>query len=610
MQVLYLYNRPAEALQCYREADDTIIFVATQGLLPSAEYKFGHSLILAALYADASASERKNYWQELVANQRQLKIWADTCPENFAHRYFLVAAEMARLCGNDGEAIELYDRAIESAKQYEFVQDTAIAIENAGAQFGYLILEREGTLVIEAAGAVEGKQIAVPQSNPVENCDYLPVSVVNYVARTQENVVLSNAVDESTFAADPYIELREPKSVLCAPIVNHAQLVGIVYLENDLTTGAFTRDRLEILSLLCSQAAISIENARLYEQSRDDAQKLERSLQQLQDAQVQLVQSEKMCSLGQLAAGVAHEINNPVGFIANNLKHVSQYTRDIIEHLQLYQQQFPNPGKEICENAEDIDLEYLLEDLPKTILSMKEGTDRIRHISVSMRTFSRADTVKKVPFNIHEGIDSTLMILKHKLKANENRPEIEIVKDYGDLPDVDCYPGQLNQVFMNLIANAIDALEEYNEFRSDDEIKARPNRIAICTEMAADNRGVMIRVRDNGLGMSEEVKQKVFDHLYTTKPVGKGTGLGLSISRQIVVEKHGGTLRCISEPGKGAEFAIALPLSNELYEILRKNATPLDPPKSPLLRVTFPDFREAGVFRILLGRGGSLSVEH
>ena len=152
------------------------------------------------------------------------------------------------------------------------------------------------------------------------------------------------------------------------------------------------------------------------------------------------------------------------------------------------------------------------------------------------------------------------MILKHKLKANENRPEIEIVKDYGDLPEVDCYPGQLNQVFMNLIANAIDDLEEYNGFRTYDEIKARPSRIAIGTEMAADKGGVMIRVRDNGPGMSEEVKQKVFDHLYTTKPVGKGTGLGLSISRQIVVEKHGGTLRCISELGKGAEFAIALPL--------------------------------------------------
>jgi signal transduction histidine kinase len=283
-------------------------------------------------------------------------------------------------------------------------------------------------------------------------------------------------------------------------------------------------------------------------------------MQELKEAQLQLVQSEKMATIGQLVAGIAHEINNPVGFISGNLDYASEYIQDLINPVNLYRETFPKPGAIIEEEIEAIELDYLIKDLPQTINSMKEGTNRIAEISKSMRTFSRSDTAEKVLFNLHDGIDSTLLILKHRLKANENRPEIEVVKNYGSLPEINCYPGQLNQVFMNLIANAIDALEEANSGLSFEEIKKHKNRILIATEIDNKKENAVVRIVDNGPGISEEVKEKIFDNLFTTKKVGKGTGLGLSISRKIVEEKHGGKITCTSEVGKGTEFAIALPL--------------------------------------------------
>lgn len=289
--------------------------------------------------------------------------------------------------------------------------------------------------------------------------------------------------------------------------------------------------------------------------------KLAQSLKELQQAQLQLVQKEKMSVLGQLMAGLGHEINNPVNFISGNISLAQEYVGELLQHLQLYREAFPNPGDDIQEHAEEIDLEYLLEDLPKMIGSMKEGTDRLRQISSSMRVFSRADTSAKVACNIHKGIDSTLIILKHRLKDSNKRPAIEVVKEYGDLPPVHCFPGQINQVFMNIIANAIDALEESNQGRSYQEIQANPNRITVRTSVVKENGTVAISVKDNGAGMSQEVISQLFDQLFTTKPVGKGTGLGLSICQQIVVEKHHGKLSCISAPGQGAEFVIVIPVN-------------------------------------------------
>jgi signal transduction histidine kinase len=351
---------------------------------------------------------------------------------------------------------------------------------------------------------------------------------------------------------------QQPKSILCSPILHQGKLLGILYLENNLATGAFTSDRVELLNLLCAQAAISLENAQLYERSQEYAQQLEQALHNLQNAQLQIVQSEKMSALGNLVAGVAHEMNNPLGFIAASLKLAKPTLADLVEHLKLYQENLPNPADEIIEHAENIDLDYSLSDLPKMIDSMSMACDRLKNISTSLRTFSRADQDYKVPFNIHEGINSTILILKHRLKTNDLRPAIEVVTNYGNLPQIECFPGQLNQVFMNILANAIDALEESNQGRSFEEIKANPNLITITTSI--ENHLVKIAIADNGKGMSEQVKNKIFDHLFTTKAVGKGTGLGLAIARQIVVEKHGGTLDVNSTPGEGTEFVITLPI--------------------------------------------------
>lgn len=287
---------------------------------------------------------------------------------------------------------------------------------------------------------------------------------------------------------------------------------------------------------------------------------LSRALKDLQESQLQLVQTEKMSALGQLVAGVAHEINNPVGFIHGNLGHASAYFQDMINIINLYQQHYPNPVPEIQEEITAIDLKYMLADLPNLISSMKEGVQRIRNISTSLRTFSRADSDHKVFCNIHDGIDSTIMILKHRLKASEDRPDIQIIRDYDNLPELECFIGQLNQVFMNLLANAIDALEESNVGRTYIEIEANPNQVLIQTSLSENKNHILICIKDNGVGMPTDVQQKIFDHLFTTKPVGQGTGLGLSIARQIVVEKHGGTLEVNSAPGQGSEFIIKLPI--------------------------------------------------
>ncbi|MEB3883485.1 response regulator [Lyngbya sp. CCY1209] len=287
---------------------------------------------------------------------------------------------------------------------------------------------------------------------------------------------------------------------------------------------------------------------------------LTRALNDLRKFQLQLVQSEKMSALGQLVAGVAHEINNPIGFIEANLSHASLYVFDLLEHLQLYREALPAPPEKILDHGEAIDLDYLMEDLPKMIASMRVGTERIRNISLSLRTFSRADANEAVPFDLHQGIDSTLLILQHRLKANSDRPAIKVIKQYGNLPSVKCYPSQLNQVFMNLIGNGIDAIDCASAGMSYEELEKNPHWIKITTQLGADGDSAVISIEDNGVGMSGEIQQKIFDYLFTTKPLGKGTGIGLAISRHIVEEKHRGHLSCSSQPNCGASFRITIPL--------------------------------------------------
>ncbi len=316
---------------------------------------------------------------------------------------------------------------------------------------------------------------------------------------------------------------------------------------------------------------------------RQQTTELETAMQKLQNTQSQMVQSEKMSSLGQLVAGVAHEINNPVSFIYGNLTYADQYTQDLLHLLHLYQHYYPQPVPEIQVQQESIDLDFVREDLSKMLSSMKLGADRIRQIVLSLQNFSRSDQAESKQLNIHEGLDSTLLILQHRLKAKLGNPGIELIKEYGDLPLVQCYGGQINQVFMNIIANAIDALEEYSYqnlairtienlqpsfvqgYQKPPIFSTEPpiSSIKIRTEVLANdgNPRVLIRIRDNGPGIPPEVKPKLFDPFFTTKPVGKGAGLGLSISYQIVVEKHGGVLKCFSEVGEGTEFWIEIPIN-------------------------------------------------
>ncbi|MEG4584348.1 AAA family ATPase [Microcoleus sp. MOSTC5] len=793
-----------------------LYLMAISGMFVVPVFHFYAALTYLVLFPTQPQPEQAEMLAQAETHQTILHQWAQNAPMNYLHKWYLVEAERHRVLGNKAEAIEHYDRAIQLAKENQFLNEEALAnelaakfyldwgkvriaqeymtnayygytrwgakakvadletryrqllapilqqtrsplsthetiftlgsvtstssatsssssvsvaldlaailkasqtlsseielskllssllsivVENAGADKCVLMLLRDDRLLVKGA-ITENTEPVVLQQIPVEESQDIPLKLIYKVLHNQQTVVLLDATADPTLANDPYIIRQQPSSILCSPILHQGKLLGILYLENTLAKGAFTSDRVELLNLLCAQAAISLENARLYEQSQTYSQQLERSLdelgtaqsrfhnlvdnvpgvvyqyhitpdgiasltyisadcyslyeitpeqaaanvdfltqmvhpedlasyqdsiqnfqtlsswqwegrivtpsgivkwiggesrieqradgslvsdglfldisdrkraeagilqksqeleqalQDLQQTQLQMIQSEKMSALGNLVAGVAHEINNPVGFISGNLNEAKSTVQDLTEHLDLYRSQAS--AANIADHAVEIDLDYIIEDLPKMMDSMQLGCDRIKGISTSLRTFSRADKDYKVAFNIHEGIDSTILILKYRLKASDERPAIEVVTDYGNIPAIECFPGQLNQVFINILANAIDALDESNTGRSFAQIKANPNRITIQTSLV-DNR-VKIIIADNGWGMNESVKQKIFDHLFTTKAVGKGTGLGLAIARQIVVEKHGGTIEVNSVLGEGTEFTILLPV--------------------------------------------------
>ncbi|MCF4968192.1 AAA family ATPase [Nostoc sp. CMAA1605] len=624
-------------------------------------------------------------------------------------------------------------QALSSTIQFDELlhQLTQIILQNSGA-------DRCALMLLSETGEWQVRAIATPNetklcAEPLANHPHVPIKLIQYVKNTQEVVVIDNMETTLPVIGD-YLRQRQPKSILCFPLLHQGHLTGILYLHNQLTCGVFTAERILILNFLCTQAAISLENARLYQQlehSLQDAQQKSQDLAEvlalsngqqkilaliaqrvslntileetarsiesharhpaycsfllidaegrlrygaapslpaaynalvdgikigpevgscgtaayckasvtvtdivtdpfwanyqvaldfglractstpilgaegqvlatlamyqpvageftlhdrqlmevatylariaierhqadieLQNTQLQVLQSEKMASLGNLVAGVAHEINNPIGFLNGSITNGQDYVQDLLGHLTLYQQHYPKPVKAIQDNATAIDLEFVSEDLPKLLNSMKGATNRITEISNSLRSFSRADSQYKISANLHEGLDSTLLILKYRLKANEHRPAIQVIQEFGDLPTIECFPGQLNQVFMNILANAIDMFDEMAQTKSFLELEANPQIITIRTEVISNQ--VYIRIRDNGKGMTQEVQEKIFDHLFTTKAVGKGTGLGLAIARQIVVEKHGGSLSVHSELGKGTEFTIQIPGNSTL----------------------------------------------
>ncbi|MBD2529652.1 GAF domain-containing protein [Nostoc flagelliforme FACHB-838] len=388
-----------------------------------------------------------------------------------------------------------------------------------------------------------------------------------------------------------FLQSLQVQANLIVPINIGLELWGLIIAHECEAPRNWQDAEINLLQQLGVQAAIAIQQAQLYEQTcnaeieaRNQAAQLEYALHQLQETQTRLIQTEKMSGLGQLVAGVAHEINNPINFIYGNLCHASDYTEQLLKILHLYQVHYPHPHSEISTAIEAIDFEFLVEDLPKIMASMQVGSDRIRSIVLSLRNFSRLDEAENKRVDVHEGIDNTLLILQHRLKGNAEFPRIEVIKDYGNIPRVECYAGQMNQVFMNIFSNAIDALDmgireqawhERSRMGAERKREFSPQlpapgpsasfqcpipTIHIFTKVSTDNSQLLIRISDNGPGMTEEVKKRIFDPFYTTKPVGKGTGLGLAISYQIIVEKHGGIMKCISEPGKGTEFWIEIPI--------------------------------------------------
>ncbi|HEY9296334.1 MAG TPA: response regulator [Phormidium sp.] len=382
--------------------------------------------------------------------------------------------------------------------------------------------------------------ITMPQMNGYEVCQHLKAD-----GRTSEiPVIFLSALDQvldkvKAFAVGGVDYITKPF---------HLEEV-LARVENQLT-------------LQRLQKKLHEQNARLQEseaKERKKSQQLELALQQLQNAQAQLIQSEKMSSLGNVVAGVAHEINNPISFIKGNLCPITEYTEDLLRLVQLYAEDFPNPTAAIKEQLEAIDFTFLRNDLPKLIASMSIGADRIGEIVNSLRNFSRLDEAELKAVDIHEGLESTLMILQHRLKDEADQTIIKVVKEYEALPKIECYAGQMNQVFMNILINAIDALQSQKSCAKEAGDSSQIPTISICTKLLSDVQ-VGIYITDNGPGITEDIQQRIFDPFFTTKKVGQGKGLGLSISYAIVVDEHGGQLRCFSVPTQGATLAIEIPI--------------------------------------------------
>ena len=352
------------------------------------------------------------------------------------------------------------------------------------------------------------------------------------------------------------------KSMLVLPVKAESGQIGIIACIHSQEIRPWLDDELEFLKAVVAQLEIALNQADLLAQSQTRSQELEILLTQLQKAQSQLVQSEKMSSLGQMVAGVAHEINNPVSFIYGNLTHAKNYTQDLVSLIGQYQHHYPQAPPNIQTTIDNIELEFLKQDLPKLFQSMEVGTERIREIIKSLRLFSRLDEAEIKQVNLHDGLDSTLTILQTRLRAQHWRPEIQVIKEYGNLPQIECYAGQLNQVFMNLLSNAVDALEEKDQQRTWKQMEKEPSTIQIHTQLLGQliNPAVAIAITDNGPGISQQAMENLFNPFFTTKPVGKGTGLGLSISYQIITETHGGTITYNSKPELGTTFIITLPI--------------------------------------------------
>ncbi|MBD2311862.1 PAS domain S-box protein [Desertifilum sp. FACHB-1129] len=371
-------------------------------------------------------------------------------------------------------------------------------------------------------------------------------------------------VDRSSQLSDEqlrsFCQTHGISAYVCIPIHTAGQQIGGFELGRIAGDRPWSSEEIELLQEVTNQVAIAIEQAELYRASEEKSSELSQAYWELQQAQTRLIQVEKMSSLGQLVAGIAHEINNPVSFIYGNLHPASDYARQLISLVQLYQQSYPQPLSAIATELEAIDFDYLASDFPELLNSMKTGASRIRDIVKSLRTFSRLDEADFKRVNLHESLDSTLVILQNRLNGRAGEPKINVIKNYGDIPRIECYSGLLNQVFLNLLSNAVDAIEQQRSYLELEAEEDYQGEITITTTLSQEN-WLCISIEDNGCGMSLEVQKKIFNPFFTTKPVGKGTGMGLATSYQIIVEDHGGNLQCISTLGQGTNLIIELPIS-------------------------------------------------
>lgn len=418
--------------------------------------------------------------------------------------------------------------------------------------------------------------VNMPQMNGYEVCQHLKAD-----ERTREIPVifisaLGDALDKvKAFRVGGVDYITKPFQVeeVLARIENHLTIRRLsqqLQQQNILLSEQNIQLSREIEERKQAEEALRQSEAR----EREKARELEQTLGELKSTQTQLIQAEKMSSLGRMVAGIAHELNNPVSFISGNLSYARQYFQDLLELIQLYQNTYSNPTGEIQQLVSKIDLNFLVKDWSKLMDSMQVGARRIQKIVLSLRNFSRLDEQELKPVDIHQGIDNTLLILQHRLKAEGDRTAIQLIKDYNQLPLVTCYASQLNQVFMNLLINAIDAVETKPDPRiitihtlfienskCTTTASGSTNEIQSDISRTSNSQSVIILITDNGPGMSKKILHKIFDPFFTTKPVGSGTGLGLSISYQIVVEKHGGQLSCISAPGYGSAFFVEIPVN-------------------------------------------------
>ncbi len=658
LYLAYMFEEYELAFQYAEKIDEEKHDLSSVITHPS--YYLFDSLIRLVFVPEVNNRQAKALLKRINKNQRFLKKQAEHAPMNYLHKWYLVEAELLKVKGQDQVAREHYEKAIDLARDYEYLNEEALACELAGKFYRmcskrflaetYLqqaaqayqrwgakakvaqlneryprfvrsasatniitstssgssssrdalygmdlesitrasralsgevvlsnLLEKLMQIVIENAGASRGvfiesrsnglwvlaiaeseKRVQIKEATILSSYQNVSHAIVNYVARTRQELVLDQPARDPQYAKDIYLQEQEPEAVLSFPITHKGQLIAIIYLENLLTEGAFTAERVEVLRILSAQMSISLENARLYEQLDEKVKartrqlneknkELANTLIQLQSTQSKLLESEKMASLGQLTAGIAHEINNPINFITGNINPLSRDIEDI-KNLLLKIQALENSTnihqaiKSIKAYRDEIDADYLFEEIELLLKGIHEGAIRTRDIVAGLRSFSRLDEDDFKLADIHEGIDATLMLLNSKLKMG-----IKVHKDYASIPQINCLPGKLNQVFMNIFNNAIQAIEARGDHKGE---------IHVSTSLA--DQQLEIRIQDNGIGMKEEVRKRIFEPFYTTKDVGKGTGLGLSITYSII-ERHQGTIEVESSEGIGTTFIIRLP---------------------------------------------------